>query len=135
MIMLSSAFAMGKCDVKGERVQPRYKRMIKKMQHKEESGEAKPDGGWTLYILRCKSDTFYTGVTKDLERRLKMHNDGKASRYTRSRRPVKLMYLEECESRAQALVRECKVKALSRKEKKRLISDARKNRAKGKTNG
>ena len=96
---------------------PKYKRMIKKMEAKEETGECIPDKGWFLYILRCQTNTFYTGITKNLKQRLKMHNDGKASRYTRARRPVKLVYSEDCPSHAQALMRECKVKALSRKEK------------------
>jgi len=93
---------------------------------KEISGENQPDRGWYLYILRCQSDTFYTGVTKDLKRRLKMHNEGKASRYTRARRPVKLIYYEDCASRATALVREYKVKALTRKGKEKLISGSKK---------
>ncbi len=88
----------------------------------EDSGEKLPDKGWFLYILRCQNDTFYTGVTKDLERRVKMHNDGKASRYTRARLPVKLIYHEDCASRAQALVRECRVKALTRKQKEKLVA-------------
>ncbi|MCK5015091.1 MAG: GIY-YIG nuclease family protein [Candidatus Omnitrophica bacterium] len=85
------------------------------------------DQPWFLYILHCQNDTFYTGVTKDLKRRLKMHNDGKASRYTRARRPVKLIYHEDCASHAQALVRECKVKALSRKEKEQLVLNGRRS--------
>jgi len=87
----------------------------------EEAGERLPDKGWILYILRCQNDTFYTGVTKDLGRRLKMHNEGKASRYTRARLPVELIYYEDCASRAQALARECEVKALSRSEKEQLV--------------
>ncbi len=102
-------------------MRPKYKRMIKTMEEKEGDGSQKPDEPWFLYILRCQNDSFYTGVTKDLERRLKMHNDGKASKYTRARRPVEMIYHEDCMGRAQALVRECEVKALSRKKKEQLV--------------
>ena len=106
------------------------------MEELEGDGGKQPDQKWFLYILRCRNGTFYTGVTKDLKRRLKMHNDGKASRYTRARRPVKLIYHENCASRAQALVRECKVKALSRKEKEQLVLNGRKSvKKRGKDHG
>ena len=101
------------------------------MEELEQGKGPRPDQRWFLYILRCGNDTFYTGVTKDLKRRLKMHNDGKASRYTRARRPVTLIYHEDCASRAQALVRECRVKALSRKEKEQLILNGRNHLRKG----
>ena len=107
---------------------PKIKRMVKEMEAQEAAGKRKPDRGWFLYILRCQTGTFYTGVTKNLERRLKTHNDGKGSRYTRARRPVMLVHYEDCASRAQALVREHKVKALSRKEKEKLISNGKKSR-------
>ncbi len=76
---------------------------------------------WHLYILRCNDNTFYTGITNDVQRRLKMHNDGKASRYTRSRRPVILIYQERCRNKSSALKKECKVKFLSRKGKEEYI--------------
>lgn len=79
------------------------------------------DGTWILYILRCEDGSFYTGITNDLERRLNQHRDGRASRYTRSRRPVKIVYSESCKSRSHALKRESAVKLLSRKEKETLI--------------
>ena len=63
---------------------PKYKRMVNKMEADEVSGLKEPDEGWHLYILRCRGNTFYTGVTKDLKRRLKMHKEGKASKYTRA---------------------------------------------------
>ncbi|MBN1869007.1 MAG: GIY-YIG nuclease family protein [Candidatus Omnitrophica bacterium] len=101
------------------------------MEELERDKKRQPGQPWFLYILRCQDDTFYTGVTKDLERRLKMHNEGKASRYTRVRRPVTLIYHEDCASRAQALVLECQVKALSREEKARLILNGRKSIKRG----
>jgi putative endonuclease len=79
---------------------------------------------WFLYILECGDGTFYTGVTNDLERRVQTHNEGKASRYTRSRRPVKLRHFEPCTNRSDALIREAAVKSLSRMEKERLFKKA-----------
>ena len=75
---------------------------------------------WVLYILECSDGSFYTGITNDLERRFQQHNDGLASRYTRSRRPVKVRYQESCPSRSSALIRECSVRLLTRKEKEAL---------------
>jgi putative endonuclease len=78
-------------------------------------------GSWVLYILRCRDRSLYTGITNDLKRRLIQHRDGLASRYTRSRRPVRIVYRECCASRSAALKREFAVKALSRREKEKLI--------------
>ncbi|QHI73940.1 GIY-YIG nuclease family protein [Aminipila terrae] len=77
-----------------------------------------------VYILECSDGTYYTGWTVDLEERIKTHNEGtgpKVSKYTRSRRPVKLVYVEEYEDKSQALKREWAIKKLTRTEKKRLI--------------
>ena len=83
---------------------------------------------WLLYIVECHDGSLYTGITNNLERRLKEHNDGNASRYTRSRRPVTLRYQEPCDSRSQALIRELSVKLLNRREKKVLIGAAQTTR-------
>ncbi len=80
------------------------------------------EDSWLLYIVECRDGSFYTGVTNNLERRLKQHNDGDASRYTRSRRPVVLRYQEPCTDRSAALIRELAVKLLSRSEKETLIN-------------
>ncbi len=80
---------------------------------------------WIVYILRCQDDSLYTGITKDLDRRIKQHNAGTASRYTRSRRPVTLEYNENCGSHSLALKRELAIKAQSRKAKEALIKSAR----------
>ena len=78
-----------------------------------------------VYILRCSDGTLYTGITNDLERRLLAHRAGRASRYTRSRLPVRLVYTEQVKGRARgrgaALRRELEIKALSRAEKLELI--------------
>jgi len=78
-----------------------------------------------VYILECSDGSFYTGVTNNIERRQQQHNEGTASRYTRSRRPVVLRYQEICGSRSQALIRECSLRLLSRKEKEELVSRGR----------
>lgn len=78
--------------------------------------------GWFLYLVECRDGSLYTGITNDLERRVREHNDGSASRYTRSRRPVRLRYSERCENRSAALMRELAVRLLSPKEKWALIA-------------
>jgi putative endonuclease len=75
---------------------------------------------WSLYILKCCDGSFYTGITNDLERRFKMHQAGKASRYTRSRGPVEMLYSEACGDRSSALIRECEVKEWPRAKKEAL---------------
>jgi predicted GIY-YIG superfamily endonuclease len=76
---------------------------------------------WFVYILRCADGTLYTGITKDLDRRTKQHNAGTASRYTRSRRPVKRVYQEPQSSQSLALRREAAIKKLTRRQKLALI--------------
>ncbi len=78
-------------------------------------------GAWFVYILRCADGSLYTGVTKDVSRRCEQHNAGTASRYTRCRRPVTLVYQEAQPSRSSALKREAAIKAMSRREKVSLI--------------
>ncbi|MBQ0055691.1 MAG: GIY-YIG nuclease family protein [Synergistaceae bacterium] len=75
-----------------------------------------------VYILRCSDGTLYTGWTNDLEKRLAAHNAGTASKYTRSKRPVEMLWHETCSSKAEALRREAEIKKFSRSEKLRLIS-------------
>ena len=106
-----------------------YERMLKLLQAKGKSSNAGRREKWFLYILRCQDGSFYTGVTNDIERRIKMHNSGRASRYTRSRRPVELLYQEKCGSRTRALVRECSVKTYSRPEKEKLIASGKEKKS------
>ena len=73
------------------------------------------------YILKCKDNTYYTGYTTDLEKRLKTHNEGKGAKYTRGRGPVELVYYEEHEEKTSAMRREWEMKQLSRKEKETII--------------
>ena len=67
-----------------------------------------------VYILRCRDGSLYTGWTNDLEKRLKAHNSGSASKYTRTRLPAELVYFEEWESKEAAMSREWHIKRLSR---------------------
>ena len=84
---------------------------------------------WFVYILRCVDGSLYTGITNDLNRRCKQHNAGTASRYTRSRLPVVLVYQEAQGSRSMALKRELEIKALSRQQKEALIQLGAKQRS------
>lgn len=77
-----------------------------------------------VYLLRCRDGSLYTGVTNDLSRRLESHNIGKASAYTRSRRPLALAYQEEWPDRSAALKREAAIRRLSRAEKLALCNGA-----------
>lgn len=74
-----------------------------------------------VYILECADGTLYTGWTNNLDNRLKVHNEGKGGKYTRSRLPVKVVYTEVYETPSEARSREVKIKRLSRKEKLELI--------------
>ena len=86
-------------------------------------GEGK--GQWFCYLLECADGTFYTGITSALDRRLSMHNRGRASRYTRSRLPVTLVYTEPHRDRSSASRREIAVKKMSRAEKRALSHPAK----------
>lgn len=73
------------------------------------------------YILCCSDQTLYTGWTNNIEKRLKAHNKGKGGKYTRTRMPVELVYLEVHETKQEAMSREAQIKKLTRKEKQALI--------------
>jgi putative endonuclease len=73
------------------------------------------------YILECSDGTYYTGWTTDPQRRLIQHNRGRGARYTRYRRPVGLVYVEEQPDRSSAMRREFKIKQMSRNAKGKLI--------------
>ena len=86
-----------------------------------EDGSLTNSTTWFVYILRCADDSLYTGITTDLNRRCEQHNAGTASRYTRSRLPVRMVYQEIQATRSLALKRELEIKAMSRKVKESLI--------------
>jgi len=75
-----------------------------------------------VYVILCKGNTFYTGYTKDLDSRMRLHMNGKAARYTRMHRPKKIVYVEKFGSRAKAMQRERKVKRLTHNQKLALIN-------------
>ncbi len=79
------------------------------------------DKKWYVYILRCRDDTLYTGMTDDLEKRLAAHNAGKGAKYTRGRGPVTMVYHEVYEIATDARKREYRIKRLTRLEKLNLI--------------
>ncbi len=72
------------------------------------------------YLLLCSDGTYYCGWTTDPARRVKAHNSGKGAKYTKTRRPVKLVYLEESETKSKAMKREAEIKKMSHIEKERL---------------
>ena len=74
-----------------------------------------------VYILECSDGTLYTGWTNDIDKRFKAHNDGKGAKYTKGRRPLKLVYLEELETKSEALKRENKIKKMTKDKKRQLI--------------
>lgn len=74
-----------------------------------------------IYIVRCKDDSLYTGYTNNIEARIKKHNDGKGAKYTKTRRPVVLVYQESFETKSEALKREYEIKTYSRTKKIQLI--------------
>jgi len=78
-------------------------------------------GRFFVYILCCCDGTFYTGYTPDLVRRLELHNSGQGAKYTRSRRPVELVWSKEYRYFKRAFLAELKIKKLTRKQKERLI--------------
>ena len=79
------------------------------------------DKKWYVYILLCRGQTLYCGISDDVLRRLEQHRSGRGAKYTRGRGPLELVYVEECESYSDALKREYAIKKLSRLEKLNLI--------------
>jgi putative endonuclease len=81
-------------------------------------------GDWYVYMVRCSDGSLYTGIAKDVERRIDEHNnsDRLGSRYTRTRKPVTLVYQENQQSRSSASRREAEIKRFSRQKKEMLIA-------------
>lgn len=75
------------------------------------------------YLVRCSDNSLYAGWTNDIEKRLKSHNDGTGAKYTKSRRPVTLAYLEEFETKSEAMKREAALKKMTHKQKEELVAD------------
>ena len=85
--------------------------------------DATPRNNWLIYLLECGYDSFYCGITNNLERRLKQHNGEikGGAKYTRSHLPCKLVYKEKSASRSEASQREAVIKKMSKDEKQALI--------------
>ena len=79
------------------------------------------------YIVKCADSTLYTGWTNDLDKRIKAHNNGKGAKYTKTRRPVVLMYYESFQTKEEAMRREWEIKQLKRGEKEKLIGNSADN--------
>lgn len=77
---------------------------------------------WTVYIVRCADSSLYTGIAKNVQERINLHNTGRGAKYTRSRLPVELVYSEPAEGRPAALRRELAIKRLQRDGKQELIA-------------
>jgi predicted GIY-YIG superfamily endonuclease len=80
---------------------------------------------WFVYVVRCGDGSLYTGIATDVAARVSVHNDGKGARYTRSRRPVALVYVERRRKRSAALKPELASKGLARPEKLALIGEGK----------
>ena len=78
---------------------------------------------WYVYLVRCNDNSLYTGITTDIERRIYQHNHSNTlgAKYTRVRRPVALVYQEECSNRSAASKREYQLKQLNKKNKEQLV--------------
>jgi len=77
---------------------------------------------WIVYILECSDNSLYTGITNDLERRLKEHGTGRGAKYTKHRSPLRVRYTEYRSTKSAALTREAAIKSLARSEKLALIA-------------
>lgn len=80
---------------------------------------------YTVYILKCADGSLYTGIAKDLEKRMEMHRTGTGSKYVRARLPFTIVYTEQKRNRSTASKREAAIKKLSRQEKENLIDKKR----------
>lgn len=76
------------------------------------------------YIVECSDGSLYTGWTNDLDKRIRAHNAGKGAKYTKSRRPVSLVYREEFQTREEAMRREWEIKQMTREKKMKMIREA-----------
>ena len=88
---------------------------------------------WKVYILECSDNSLYTGITNNLPKRIKTHNEKKGAKYTRARTPVNLVYSEGDFSRSEASKREYQIKKLSRENKLKMIQEKTNNSYQSKT--
>lgn len=76
---------------------------------------------WFLYILLCKGNSLYTGISNNLDKRFSDHKNGKGGKYTRSHKPIKLVYKEQLDTQSEALKRESLIKSWSREKKIKIL--------------
>lgn len=76
---------------------------------------------WYVYVLLCEDGSLYTGASNNLEKRFLYHKSGKGGHYTRSHKPIKIIYSENFESKSEALKRESQIKSCNREEKIRIL--------------
>jgi putative endonuclease len=76
---------------------------------------------WGVYLLQCRDKTLYCGITNNIDRRLEAHNKGKGAKYTRGRRPLRLVYYRNSMTRSEALKVECEIKGMLPEKKRKLI--------------
>lgn len=80
---------------------------------------------WSVYLLRCADGTLYAGATVELARRVAAHDAGRGAKYTRSRRPVRLVWSRKAKDRSAALRLEARIKRLPKSEKEKMVAAAR----------
>jgi putative endonuclease len=85
----------------------------------------KRKGKFYVYIAECSNGTYYTGYTNNLENRIRLHNSGKGAKYTRDRRPVRLVWCREFKYYKKAFLEEKRIKTLTRVQKERLVNDGK----------
>jgi putative endonuclease len=85
------------------------------------------DNEWCVYIVECSDGTLYTGISNNVSKRIKTHNDGKGAKYTKKRLPVVLKYVCDGFNRSTASKEECRIKKLTRKSKIQLINEKHNN--------
>jgi putative endonuclease len=86
------------------------------------SAKIERKGSFYVYILECRDGSYYTGYTSNIKNRLKLHNSGRGAKYTRDRRPLRLVWVKKYSYFKRAFRRELEIKRLSRKKKEQLIS-------------
>lgn len=91
----------------------------------------KRSGRFFVYIVECCDRTYYTGYTPDIEKRIKLHNAGKGAKYTRDRRPVKLIWYREYKYFKKAFLEEKRIKMLTRAQKEKLVNNHDKSKQEG----
>ncbi|MBI4386651.1 MAG: GIY-YIG nuclease family protein [Elusimicrobia bacterium] len=82
-----------------------------------ENTQLRDSGEWSVYIVRCRDASLYTGIAKDARARVERHNTGKGAAYTRTRRPVRLLYVKSGLTRSEALIHEARIKRMPRPKK------------------